>query len=203
MAVFASATHVSNELILPFPAPLARLEKVSEVRSTLIASSLQALKTRGLLERYITLLPEPFRDTLFHCIAGQWFPLEVGFAHYRACDSLGLSLEEQKEIGSEVSRRIHETFLGVMVQMAKGVGVTPWTVLAKGNQVFGRVVRAAGCKSASLAPKTRRLRSPAYPCWRFRISGRRPKAFTRWRLACSPNARTFASSPANRACPAS
>ncbi len=100
------------------------------------------------MERYITLLPEPFRDTLPHCIAGQWFPLEVGFVHYQACNSLGLSLEEQKEIGSDVSRRIHETFLGVMVQMAKGVGVTPWTVLAKGNQLFARIVKGGGLRRA-------------------------------------------------------
>ena len=85
-----------GEIVLPFPAPFARLEKVTEIRSTLIASSIQALKTRGLLERYIELLPEEFRGTLPHCIAGQWFPLSTGFAHYEACDRLGLSLEEQK-----------------------------------------------------------------------------------------------------------
>lgn len=142
-----------SEIILPFPAPFARLEKVTEIRSTLIASSLQALKTRGLMERYVEQLAEPFRDTLPHCIAGQWFPLETGFAHYEACDRLGLSLEEQKDIGSDVSRRIHETFLGVLVKMAKGVGVTPWLVLGKGNQLFGRIARGGGLQITKLGPK--------------------------------------------------
>jgi hypothetical protein len=143
----------ASEIVLPFPVPLARLETVSEVRSTLIASSLQALKTRGLLERYTELVPEQHRETILHCIAGQWFPLAVGFAHYETCDRLGLSLEEQRDIGSDVSRRIHETFLGVVVQMAKGVGVTPWTVLGKGNQLFGRIVKGGGLQVTKLGPK--------------------------------------------------
>lgn len=142
-----------GEIILPFPAPFARLEKVTEIRSTLIASSIQALKARNLLERYIELLPEQFKASLPHCIAGQWFPLATAFAHYEACDRLGLSLEEQKEIGSDVSRRIHETFLGVLVQMAKGVGVTPWMVLGKGNQLFARIAKGGGLQVTKLGPK--------------------------------------------------
>lgn len=141
------------EIILPYPAPFERLETVTEIRSTLIASSLQSLKTRGLLERYTQLLPAEYHDTILHCIAGQWFPLSVGFAHYRACDELGLSLEQQREIGSDVSRRIHETFLNVVVQTAKAVGVTPWTVLVRGNQLWVRLMRGGGLQITKLGPK--------------------------------------------------
>ncbi len=80
-------------------------------------------------------------------------PLAVGIAHYETCDRLGLSLEAQKDIGSDVSRRIHETFLGVLVKMVKGVGVTPWTVLGKGNQLFGRIVKGGGLQVTKLGPK--------------------------------------------------
>lgn len=141
------------EIIVPFPAPLERLPAVSEIRTTLIASSLQSLKARGLLERYTEQLPEELRPTILHCIAGQWFPISVGFAHYQACDALNLSLELQREIGSDVSRRIHETFLGVMLQVAKGVGVTPWTLLPKANQVFSRIAKGGGTQVTKLGPK--------------------------------------------------
>lgn len=141
------------EIILPFPAPLARLDAVTEIRSTLIASSLQSLKSRGHLARYTELLPPEHHDTILHCIAGQWFPLSVGFAHYQACDALGLSLEEQREIGADVSRRIHETFLGFVVQLAKGVGVTPWTVLVRGNQLWTRIMRGGGLQVRKLGAK--------------------------------------------------
>lgn len=60
-----------HEIFLPFPAPLERLETVTEIRSTLLASSLQALKTRGLLERYTALLPIEHHQTILHCIAAQ------------------------------------------------------------------------------------------------------------------------------------
>jgi hypothetical protein len=141
------------EVILPFPAPRERLEVASEIRSTLIASSLQSLKARGHWQRYSELLPEEHRDTIVHCIAGEWFPLAVGFAHYETCDRLGLAIEQQREIGEDVSRRIHETFLGVVLQMAKGVGVTPWLILPKGNQIYGRIMRGGGIQVTKLGPK--------------------------------------------------
>ena len=152
-----------HEIFLPFPAPLARLETVSEIKSTLIASSLQALKTRGLLERYTAKLPVEHHQTILHCIAGQWFPLAVAFAHYNACDQLGLTIEQQKDIGSDVSRRIHETFLGVVVQMAKGVGVTPWTVLGRGNQLFARLARGGGLQVTKIGPKDAQIEIARLP----------------------------------------
>lgn len=152
-----------REIFLPFPTPLPRMETVTELRSTLIASSLQALKTRDLLERYTELLPVAHHQTILHCIAGQWFPLSIAFAHYRACDQLGLTLEQQKDIGSDVSRRIHETFLGVVVQMAKGVGVTPWTVLSRGNQLFSRIARGGGLQVTKLGPKDAQIEIARLP----------------------------------------
>lgn len=140
-------------MILPFPAPLERLEVASAVRSTLIASSLQSLKARGHWERYSELLPAEHHDTIVHCIAGEWFPLAVGFAHYETCDGLGLTIEQQREIGEDVSRRIHETFLGVVLKMAKGVGVTPWMIAPKGNQIHARVFRGGGIQVTKLGPK--------------------------------------------------
>ncbi len=142
-----------GDIILPFPAPLPRIEVVSAVRSTLIASSLQSLRARGLLSRYTQLLPAELHETVLHCIAGEWFPLEVGFAHYRACDALELTPDLQREIGNDVSRRIQETFLATVLQMAKGVGVTPWSLMPKGNQIFARVFRGGGTQVTKLGPK--------------------------------------------------
>jgi hypothetical protein len=142
-----------GEIVLPFPAPIERLPVATEIRSTLIASSLQSLKARGHWDRYIELLPAEHRDTIVHCIAGQWFPMTVGFAHYETCDKLGLTVEQQREIGEDVSRRIHETFLSVMLQVAKGIGVTPWTVLGKGNQIFARMAKGGGTQVRKLGPK--------------------------------------------------
>jgi hypothetical protein len=132
------------EILVPFPEPLAKMRPAAEVRSTLLASSMQSLRERGLFERYAQLLEPEHRSIILDCAIGQWFPIEVGFAHYRACDRLGLSNEEQVQIGVDVSKRIHDTFLGVVAKMARGIGVTPWTLLSKSNLLFGRLFRGGG-----------------------------------------------------------
>jgi hypothetical protein len=135
---------VPDEELLPFPGPIESLGEASEVRSTLIASSIVSLRRHGLYESYVALLAPEHRDAVLSSVAGQWLDMRVGRAHYDACDRLGLSVIEQVEIGAEVSFKIHETFLGVVVRMAKHAGVTPWTLLPKGNQMYSRLFRGGG-----------------------------------------------------------
>lgn len=142
------------EVILDYPRPL---EPTWAVRSTLITSSLEALRGLGLFERYLELQRSEHRNTILRSIAGQWLPLEVGFAHYQACDALGLGEEEQIAIGKLVSRRVHETFLSVIVKVARGVGVTPWPVLAKGNVMLSRLRRGGGIRVLKLSRNSARV----------------------------------------------
>jgi hypothetical protein len=142
------------EVILDFPRPL---EPTWAVRSTLITSSLEALHGLGLFDRYDTLQRSEHRNTILRCVAGQWLSLEVGLAHYTACDALGLSEQQQIDIGKLVSRRIHETFLSVIVKVARGVGVTPWPVLAKGNVMLARLRRGGGIRVTKLSRTSARV----------------------------------------------
>jgi hypothetical protein len=148
------AQPAEGEVVLDFPRPL---EPTTAVRSTLITSSLASLRARGLFERYQTVQQSPHRETILRCVAGEWLAQEVGFAHYHACDSLGLSLEQQVSIGKDVSRRIHDTLLGVVVKMARGVGVTPWLMLSKGNVMQSRLHRGGGVRVLKLAAKSARV----------------------------------------------
>ena len=133
-----------DEELLPFPGPVGSLGVATEVRSTLIASSVVSLRKHGLYEAYVERLAPEHRDAVLSSVAGQWLDMHVGRAHYDACERLGLSVLEQVEIGAEVSFKIHETFLGVLVRMAKHAGVTPWTLLPKGNQMYSRLFRGGG-----------------------------------------------------------
>jgi hypothetical protein len=72
------------ELFVPFRHPAGRAPPVSEIRSTLVVSSLQSLRTHGLLERYESELAEKDREDLFALIAGTWIPVELGDRRYRA-----------------------------------------------------------------------------------------------------------------------
>jgi hypothetical protein len=157
-------TAQDEEIIVPFPAPADSLGLATEVRSTLIASSIESLRRRGAYDRYTKLLAPPHRDTLLMSVAGQWLPMSAGIAHYRACEALGFSVDEQFAIGAEVSHKIHDTFLGVVVKMAKNAGVTPWTLLPKGNQLYGRLLNGGGgAQVTKLGPKECRAELAGLP----------------------------------------
>jgi hypothetical protein len=153
-----------GEIILPFPAPPESLGYANEVRSTLIASSVQGLRARGLFERYEAHLTAEHRALILESVAGQWLPIAVGFAHYSACDKLGLKANEQFEMGASVSHMIHGTFLGAVVRVAKTAGVTPWTLLPNGNRLYGRILRGGGGTQVTrLGPKEARVELSGIP----------------------------------------
>jgi hypothetical protein len=142
-----------DDIVLPFPAPPEALGELTEVRSTLLAASMQSLRARGLFERYSLLLAPAHRDAVLNSVAGEWLPVDSAAAHYIACDGLQLSVDEQLKMGHDVSRRTHEAFLGLLVKMARGVGVTPWVVLPKLNVLYQRVFRGGGLQITRMGPK--------------------------------------------------
>lgn len=147
-----------EEIMLPFPAPIEQLGVATHVRSTLLASSMASLRRHGLYERYVELLAPDQRDDVLSSVAGQWLEMTIGRAHYEACDRLELSALEQFEIGAEVSFKIHETFLGVVVRMAKNAGVTPWMLLPRGNQMYARLfMGGGGTRVVQRGPKEARV----------------------------------------------
>jgi hypothetical protein len=148
------AAERGPEVVLEFPKPL---EPTTAVRSTLITSSLASLRVRGLFERYAAAQTSPHRQTILQCVAGEWLPQEVGTAHYQACDALGLSVEQQIAIGKDVSLRLHETLMSVVVKVARSVGVTPWTLLLKGNVMQSRLHRGGGVRVTRLGPQAAKV----------------------------------------------
>ncbi|HKO49047.1 MAG TPA: hypothetical protein VJV79_15050 [Polyangiaceae bacterium] len=149
----------SDDIVCPFPGPPEAIGELSRVRGTLIASSIQALRARGLFERYSELLTDSHRDRVLNSVAGEWLTLELALAHYSACDALGLSVEDQIGMGRDVSRRTHETFLGLIVKMARGVGVTPWVVFPKINSLYTRIFRGGGIQITRLGSKHAEVRT--------------------------------------------
>ncbi len=134
----------SEEVLLPFPAPEGVLGEATAVRSTLIASSMASLRKHKLFDRYEGLLAPEHRERVLSTVAGVWLPVTVARAHYEACERLGLSTLEQVSIGAEVSAKIHETFLGTVVRMARQAGVTPWILLSRGHQMYSRLFQGGG-----------------------------------------------------------
>lgn len=154
----ASGTKPADEeIVVAFPVPRERIQLATNIRSTLIASSLRSLRERGRLDEYRALLDEPWRDLPTRAIAAGWLPIDAGLAHYRACEALRFTLAEQLAIGREVGDRVHGTFLGTMIRGARSVGVTPWISLAHVNRLYERLFDSGGCCVTRAGPKDARL----------------------------------------------
>jgi hypothetical protein len=123
------------EVHLAFRGPKANVRPVSELKSAMIVSAIQALRSRDLYERYLEVLAPEVRAPITTLVAGGWVPIELGLEHYRAADRLGLEPRVIESIGSEVAERMNKSFLAVAVQLSKRVGVTPWNALSLAHRI--------------------------------------------------------------------
>jgi hypothetical protein len=153
-----------EEVLVPLrTGPNGIVTSVTAVRSTLIASSLMALKERDLLPRYLETLPSHLHASVLDSVAGSWLPVEVGIAHYTAADALGLSALEQFEIGGSVAERVQNSMLGTLVRLAKTAGVTPWTGLQQFQRLWDRLLQGGSGAVYRLGPKEARVEIHGVP----------------------------------------
>lgn len=142
---------------MPLPAPRSRLAPTSQFRSTWVVSSQNALKHRGLFDRYLALVPAAHRDALAVAIVGGWLPIEIAKAHYQACEDLALPAGEQLEIGRAVSRYLDNTLLATAVRVARNTGTTMWTPLGQLHRLWDRMFVGGGVAVYKVGPKEARV----------------------------------------------
>ncbi len=132
-------------------------------RSTMIGASVLTLRTLGRFDAYIKHVPAEHRETILGSVAGTWLDYQVGVAHYRAADALGLTNEEQLEIGRDVGRRVHATIFGTMAKLARTAGVTPWTGLAQQRRLWSGTIDGGAVAVYKLGPKEARFEAHGVP----------------------------------------
>ncbi len=164
-ARYSGRTHsVDEEILLPYPDTLAGAPNATHVRGTLLVASTRTLKRHGHYERYKSALAPGDFEAIVSSAAGMWLPIEVGLAHYRACDALDLPVDEQLEIGGEVVRSLQKTFIGMVLKAASsGVGITPIIGLQKFATVFSRSFKGGGMRLVRLGPKDVRVEFVGLP----------------------------------------
>lgn len=143
----------AREVILPFP---AHVQPVRAIRSTVIVGSFAVLRENALFDAYEAALPLDKRELLVHIVAGAWIPLDLALVHYAACDSLGIPHDTIAQFGRGVFDRIRGTLLGTTVRMARGAGVTPWTVLPHLQRFWDRAYQGGGLSVIKMGPKEAR-----------------------------------------------
>ena len=141
---------VETETLVELP---SRLEPLSNVRSTLIQSSLLSLKDHLHFERYLELLDPTHRAAILETLAPEWLPGEVGIAHYAACDGLELGAAQLHAIGTEVGERIQGSFISLLLHNARGELMTPWVPLGQFKRLYERLLQGGGVRIIRLGPK--------------------------------------------------
>lgn len=156
-----------EEVILALPPSRHRIAMATRVRSTWIASSLQALRERGLYERYAASLNPVFVETITTCVAGVWLPIGAAIAHYEACDRLDLSAREQIAMGTQVMRHTHKNVLAMAIRLATRAGESPWSIFAQSQRLWDRVWDGGAIGVTKTAPREVRMELVGWPCARF------------------------------------
>lgn len=142
------------EIVLPFPTACA---PVRHARSTIVLGSIASLRHAGHFDRYAAALASEHRDQLLHAVAGTWIPVEVARSHYRACEALGLTPDEEMSLGRAIFERTGDTMFGTILRLAKGAGVTPWTLLPQLQRFWERGYDGGGLSVSRFGPKEARV----------------------------------------------
>lgn len=143
----------AQEELVGLKVPRELVQPVSHVRSTLLTSSLRALRERNYYEGYLRMLPRVHHEAIEGTVAGTWHPIELMQAHYEACDGLGVGEQEVYDIGMTVGSRIQSTLMGMVLKMASEVGVTPWRPLGYCGAFWERLYQGGGVRLVQLGPK--------------------------------------------------
>ncbi len=155
---------IAEEVLVRFQSPV---HAVRSVRSTLIQASLGSLRERNLIDRYTELLPPQHHELVLRTLAATWLPVEVGMAHYQACEDLGLTEHEQVDIGGDVGRRIQRSALSTLARAGKIAGVTPWLALESIDRMWARLMEGGSVQVIKVAPKDARIEIEGVPLAQF------------------------------------
>jgi hypothetical protein len=145
-----------EEIYVPFEHP-GKAPMATAVRSTLIVSSIQTLRSHGFFDAYVARIEPAQREELLSLIAGTWIPIELGHAHYRAADRLGLDSKTIDGFGAEVAGRSNRSVFSLVLKLSCESGVNPWTAFQRAHRLRGLTWRGSDVAIYKLGPKEARF----------------------------------------------
>jgi hypothetical protein len=147
-------SRIVQKILLPHAESVGR---VTAVRSTLLQSSLHALREFGLYERWSAQIGTAERDLIVESIAPVWLPVEVAAAHYEACDRMQVDEAEQTLIGASVGARVQSTLLTTAGKLARNMGVTPDVAARCFAPLWARLFQGGSLQIEQVGPKDLQL----------------------------------------------
>ena len=144
------ACQMADEVVLAFPEPILPMR---HIRSTLLMGGLDSLRAAGLGDAYAAVSPPQVQAAIGAAVAGMWIPIDVAVAHYLACDELGLSNDSAAQLGRATFERTKGLLLGSAIGLARGVGVTPWTLMPYLQRFWLRGYDGGAVRATRRGPK--------------------------------------------------
>lgn len=152
-----------SEIVLAFPEPITPMR---HIRSTLVHGGIASLRSAGVYDAYVAAVAPGVREEIESAVAGMWIPIETGVEHYLACDRIGLSAESAAQLGRGTFDRTKGLLLGTAIGVAKGAGVTPWSLVPYLQRFWLRGMDGGGVQAVKVGPKEARLDVVACPVLR-------------------------------------
>jgi len=126
-----------GDIVLDYRSPDG--ERITHIRSTLISSSVQTLKTLGFLERYLRALPRSHHDAMLAPRAPGWLTEDEAAIHYTACDDMKLSEPELELMSQTVAKAVGSALLATFTRSTRSVEAEPWLAFAQTERLFSRL----------------------------------------------------------------
>jgi hypothetical protein len=136
--------------VVDFPDPLIA---VTQVKSTLILSSVESVRSYGVFERYRKYLDNRYAQDVLESVVGAWLPVDAALAHYKACDELMLTAEQQLQLGRITGHGIRQHLTRVAGMLSRGLGVTPWLMFEQFPRLWKRSFDGGGIAVRRHGPK--------------------------------------------------
>jgi hypothetical protein len=147
-----------EEYVCELPARGQPITPLRALRSTVLQSSLESLKDAGHFDAYRAALDPRWVGPLLSAVAGAWVEADAAMAHYKACDTVRLSAEEQYQIGWAGGQKAKQSYLGTVVKLASGAGAaSPWTLMPHIHRVWPRIYQGTGLHIVRTGPKDVRI----------------------------------------------
>lgn len=148
---------IAEELIYPPPKSKRDTPPVDAVRGFVFLSGLKWMEKHGHHERFLTLLPESFRERSKMMTPAEWIPLDEALVGYAACDALQLSIAEQVDLGREVVLANNGVVIQTITKLIGRMGATPWLAMKHADRAWGRSNRGGAIAVYKIAENQARL----------------------------------------------
>lgn len=124
---------------------MASLTQATEIRGTLLASSLAMVRERGKESAYFTALEPAFHQDARAVLAQAWLPMELAVAHYSAMGLVFPLAHEQIDNGKVASERTQNGYLRTIVRALHATGTLDIpTAVRRMPAVLERMIRGGG-----------------------------------------------------------